>query len=175
MSIARQNGRRQIEKETSTVSASLSMMIGDVQRAEELVRGIDELKKLEAAAATDPAARAKADALQARLEQIVIESRARAASVISNARATRWTTLMEAQSVSQQVLGQASAWKVDPELFKTRKSMEALSTALSQVRVKYMLLPDAERVQLDIEMQEASAGLNLGEYLERKPDAGGGG
>jgi hypothetical protein len=37
-----------------------------------------------------------------------------------------------------------------------------------------MLLPDAEREQLDIEMQEASAGLNLGEYLERKPDEGGG-
>jgi regulator of protease activity HflC (stomatin/prohibitin superfamily) len=174
LSIARQNGRRQIEKELSTVSTSLSMMIGDVQRADELVRGIDELKRLEAEAATDPDARAKADALQARLEQIVIDSRARAASVISNARAARWTTLMEAQAVSQQVLGQASAWKVDPELYRTRKTMEALSRALSGVRVKYMLLPDAERVQLDIEMQEASAGLNLGEYLERKPDEGGG-
>jgi hypothetical protein len=53
--------------------------------------------------------------------------------------------------------------------------MEVLGQALASVRVKYMLLPDAERVKLDIEMQEPSSGLNLGEYMEQKTDGGGGG
>ena len=177
LSIARQNGRRQLEKEQSTVSTNLSMIAGDVARAEELVKGIGELKALESefARTKDPAVRAKADELQARLEQIVIDSRARAASVISAARAMRWSTLMDAQAISQEVLGQASAWKVDPELYKARKTMEVLGQALASVRVKYMLLPDAERVKLDIEMQEPSSGLNLGEYMEQKTDGGGGG
>jgi hypothetical protein len=176
LSIAKQNGRRQLEKEQSTVNTNLSMIAGDVARAEELVKGIGELKQLESefARSKDPAMRAKADELQARLEQIVIDSRARAASVISAARAARWSTLMDAQAISQEVLGQASAWKVDPELYKARKTMEVLGQALASVRVKYMLLPDADRIKLDIEMQEPSSGLNLGEYMEKK-DGGEGG
>ncbi len=177
LSIARQNGRRQLEKEQSTVQTQLSMIIGDMARADELVKGIEELKALESSYARtkDAETRAKADALQARLEQIVIDSRARAASVISNARAMRWTTLMNAQAISEDVLGQASAWRVDPELYRTRKTMEALGQALAGVRVKYMLLPDAERVRVDIEMQEPGTGLNLGEYMEKKSDGGSGG
>ena len=82
----------------------------------------------------------------------------------------RWSTLMEAQAISQQVLGQAPAWRVDPELFRTRLAMDALAQSLSGVRVKYILLPDARSVRLDIEMQEPTSGLNLADYLEKKED-----
>jgi hypothetical protein len=70
----------QLEKEQSTVQTQLSMIIGDMARADELVKGIEELKALESSYARtkDAETRAKADALQARLEQIVIDSRARA-------------------------------------------------------------------------------------------------
>jgi hypothetical protein len=37
-----------------------------------------------------------------------------------------------------------------------------------------MLLPDPSRVRIDVEMQETSTGLNLGDYLEKKPGDGGG-
>ena len=53
--------------------------------------------------------------------------------------------------------------------------LEALGEALSGVRVKYVLLPDARSVRLDIEMQEPTTGLNLADYLEKKDGAGGGG
>jgi hypothetical protein len=68
------------------------------------------------------------------------------------------------------VLSQASAWDVDPGLFQTRKTMQVLGEALADVRVKYMLLPDPARVRVDIEMQEPTTGLNLGDYLEKKTD-----
>jgi len=92
--------------------------------------------------------------------------------VISNARALRWTALMDAQSIAQDVLGQSSAWKVDPQLYRTRRTMEALSESLAGVRVKYVLLPDAKNVRLDIEMQEPTSGLNLTDYLEKKTTGG---
>jgi hypothetical protein len=50
--------------------------------------------------------------------------------------------------------------------------MEALSESLAGVRVKYVLLPDAKNVRLDIEMQEPTSGLNLTDYLEKKTTGG---
>ena len=105
----------------------------------------------------------------------MLDSRAQAASVISNARAMRWNALMDAQSIAQDVLGQASAWNVDPALYRARKTMDALGEALAGVRVKYVLMPDAKSVRLDIEMQETTSGLNLADYLEKKDGSGGGG
>jgi regulator of protease activity HflC (stomatin/prohibitin superfamily) len=169
LSIARQNGRRQLEDSQSTVNTNMSLIVGDVARADEVFKGIVELSRLEQLAKTDPAARAQADALRARLEQVVLDSRAQAASVISNARSMRWNTLMDAQANAQDVLGQAAAWKVDPELYRARRTMEALGESLAGVRVKYVLMPDAKSVRLDIEMQETTTGLNLADYMEKKP------
>jgi regulator of protease activity HflC (stomatin/prohibitin superfamily) len=179
LSIARQNGRRQVEDAQSTVSTTMSLIVGDAAHADEVFRGIGDLTKLEQEAkrggdsAAGKDARQKADALRARLEQIVLDSRAQAASVISGARALRWNTLMDAQAIAQDVLGQAPAWKVGPELYRSRRAMEALSESLAGVRVKYMLLPDAKHVQIDIEMQQPTSGLNLADYLEKKDKPGG--
>ncbi|NBP52659.1 MAG: hypothetical protein EBU70_16030, partial [Actinobacteria bacterium] len=71
--------------------------------------------------------------------------------------------------------GQAPAWSADPALYRTRRTMEVLAESLGSVRVKYVLLPDSGRVRLDVEMQETTTGLNLGDYLEKSGDAGGGG
>jgi regulator of protease activity HflC (stomatin/prohibitin superfamily) len=175
LSIARQNGRRQLEDAQSTVNTNMSLIVGDVARANEVFQGIQELERLEQAAkGGDVSAAAQANALRAKLEQTVLDSRAQAASVISGARAMRWNALMDAQAIAQDVLGQAPAWSIDPALYRARRSMEALGESLASVRAKYILLPDAERVRLDVEMQETTSGLNLAEYLQ-KDDAGGGG
>jgi regulator of protease activity HflC (stomatin/prohibitin superfamily) len=175
LSIARQNGRRQLEDAQSTVNTNMSLIVGDVARATEVYQGILELERLEQAAKSgDVAAAANANALRARLEQTVLDSRAQAASVISSARALRWNALMDAQAIAQDVLGQAPAWSVDPRLYRARRSMEALGDSLASVRAKYILLPDAERVRLDVEMQETTSGLNLAEYLQKDGEGGGG-
>jgi len=172
LSIARQNGRRQLEDAQSTVNTTMSLLVGDIGLAAEVVRGITELSRIEQEAkrSGDAALQRDADALRARLEQALLDSRAQAASVISNARAMRWTTLMDAQAISQDVLGQAPAWNAAPELYRTRRTMEALADALAEVRVKYMILPDPNRVNIDIQMKEATSGLNLADYLEKKTD-----
>jgi regulator of protease activity HflC (stomatin/prohibitin superfamily) len=176
LSIARQNGRRQLEEAQSTVSSTMSVLVGDLDRANEVYQGIIELEKLEARAktGTDPAALAAANALRARLEQMLLDSRAQAASVISNARAMRWNALMDAQAIAQDVLGQSHAWNVDPALYRTRATMDALGQSLAEVRAKYLLLPDPSKVRVDIQMQETTSGLNLAEYLQKDDEGGGG-
>jgi regulator of protease activity HflC (stomatin/prohibitin superfamily) len=171
LAVAVQNGRRQIEDAQSAVNTTMSLLMGDVALADEVTKGIAELARLESEAKNGSAdARAKADALRARLEQIVLDARAQAASVISNARALRWNLLMDAQAIAAEVTGQAPAWNADPELYRTRRTMEALAEALGGVRAKYLLLPDPSRVSIDVEMQETTSGLNLGDYLEKKPE-----
>jgi hypothetical protein len=44
--------------------------------------------------------------------------------------------------------------------------MEILREVLQSVRSKYVLAVDPSRTDLDIEMQEPDAGLNLRDYLE---------
>ncbi len=173
LSIARQNGRRQLEDAQSTVNSTMSLLMGDVARADEVYAGIIDLLQLEADARNAPteqqaALQLKADTLRARLEQLMLESRGQTASVISNARALRWNALLDAQAVAAEVTGQASAWNTNPELYRTRRTMDVIAQALSAVRVKYMLLPDPSRVRLDIDLQESTTGLNLGDYLEKK-------
>ncbi|MEY3021135.1 MAG: hypothetical protein RIS86_331 [Planctomycetota bacterium] len=171
LSIARQNARRQVEDAQSTVNTTMSFILGDVAKAEEMAAGLAEFARLEAEAkAGDARARADADALRLRLEQMVLDSRAQAATVIANARAMRWSNLMDTQSIAQEVLGEAAAWRVNPDLYRTRRTMDAIAQGLAQVRVKYMLLPDADRVRLDVEMREPTSGLNLTDYLEKKTD-----
>ena len=82
----------------------------------------------------------------------------------------RWSNLMDTQSIAQEVLGEAAAWRINPDLYRTRRTMDAIAGGLAQVRVKYMLLPDADRVRLDVEMREPTSGLNLTDYLEKKPE-----
>ena len=173
LSIARQNGRRQLEDAQSTVNSTMSLLMGDVAKADEVYAGINELMQIEsdARAATGDAQSAlqlKADTLRARLEQLMLESRGQTASVISNARALRWNALLDAQAVAAEVTGQAAAWNTNPALYRTRRTMDVIAQALSGVRVKYMLLPDPSRVQIDLDLQESTSGLNLGDYLEKK-------
>lgn len=171
LSIARQNARRQLEDAQSTVNTTMSFILGDVAKAEEMAAGLAEYARLEGEAKKgDDAARAAADALRLRLEQVVLDSRAQAATVIANARAMRWSNLMDTQSIAQEVLGEAAAWRINPDLYRTRRTMDAIAGGLAQVRVKYMLLPDADRVRLDVEMREPTSGLNLTDYLEKKPE-----
>ena len=73
-----------------------------------------------------------------------------------------------ARRTASEVLGQAAAFHVAPELFMQRRTMETLSRTLGNVRQKYVLGVDASKVHVDIQIQQPDAGLNLGDYLEKK-------
>ena len=51
-----------------------------------------------------------------------------------------------------------------------RKLMEAISQSLSNVRQKYVLGIDPNRIRVDIQMQQPEVGFNLADYVEKKSD-----
>ena len=168
LSIAVQNSRKLVEQSRQTVNATMASLIGDAGRAAEIVTAIESLRELGRREGTESAAYLSA---QVQIEQMLLDSRALTASVISTARARRWELHMEARRNAEEVLGEAAAYSIDPELYRQRAMMQALAEVLPRVRVKYVLGPDPERIRLDLSMQEPDAGLNLsdtvGESLTR--------
>lgn len=170
-SIDLQNSAKLVDEAQRVVNTTMAALVGSVGTARRAVTAIDDLRRIEREQGADSE---PADAQRAICESLLLESRAQAASVISAARATRWEKLMDARRVSQVVLGQADSYRVAPELYRQRAIMNVLGRALAQVRIKYILGVDPERIQFDIQMQQPDPGLNLADYLEKKSDKGGG-
>ena len=161
-SIAVQNSRKIVEQAQQTVNSTMATLVGDAGRAAAIVAAIDALRDLGRREGGESAAYLEA---QVEVEQMLLDSRAMTASVISTARARRWQLHMEARRKAEEVLGEAPAYSVDPELYRQRALMQALAETLPRVRVKYVLSPDPERVRLDLSMKQPDSGLNLADTI----------
>ena len=167
MSIEKENARKIIEEARRSVAVTMGALVGSVQRAEQAVEMIEELRSLEREKGEDaPEVRE----LRARVEKILLDGRAQAASLISKARARRWEIITEAQETASEVLGQSAAFHAAPELYRQRMIMDVLATTLSNVRMKYILGPSTDRVDVNIQMREPDVGFNLEENIQRKGD-----
>jgi regulator of protease activity HflC (stomatin/prohibitin superfamily) len=162
LSIAAQNSRKIVEQARQTVNSTMATLVGDAGRAASIVAAIEALRELGRREGTESEAYLQA---QVGVEQMLLDSRAMTASVISTARARRWQLHMEARRKAEEVLGEAQAYSVDPNLYRQRALMQALAEALPRVRVKYILSPDPERVRLDLSMQQPDSGLNLSDTI----------
>ena len=162
LSIAAQNSRKIVEQARQTVNSTMATLVGDAGRAATIVAAIEALRELGRREGTESEAYLQT---QVEVEQMLLDSRAMTASVISTARARRWQLHMEARRKAEEVLGEAPAYAVDPELYRQRALMQALAEVLPRVRVKYVLSPDPERVRLDLSMQQPDSGLNLADTI----------
>ncbi|MGA1707502.1 MAG: SPFH domain-containing protein, partial [Phycisphaerales bacterium] len=162
LSIAAQNSRKIVEQARQTVNSTMATLVGDAGRAASIVAAIEALRELGRREGTESEAYLQT---QVEVEQMLLDSRAMTASVISTARARRWQLHMEARRKAEEVLGEAPAYAVDPELYRQRALMQALAEVLPRVRVKYVLSPDPERVRLDLSMQQPDSGLNLADTI----------
>lgn len=162
LSIAAQNVRKIVEQARQTVNTTMASLVGDAERAEAIVEAIEALRRLGRAEGTESTAYLEK---QVEVEQMLLDSRALTASVISTARAKRWELHMQARRNAEEVLGEAPAYSIDPELYRQRALMAALAEALPMVRVKYILGADPERISLDVSLQQPDSGLNLADTL----------
>lgn len=168
MSIEAENARKIVEEAKRTVSMTMAALVGDVESAETITKLINELRDIEVEQGVDSA---DARERRAEIEKRLIEGRAGAASLISAARAQRWKIITDAQEAASEVLGQSAAFRAAPELYRQRMIMDVLATTLDTVRMKYVLGPSPDRVNVDIQMREPDVGFNLEEVIERKDDA----
>ena len=167
MSIETENARKIVEEARRSVAVTMGALVGDVERANEAARMINELRDLEREQGEDgPDARR----LRAEIEKTLLEGRAQAASLISKARAKRWQIITKAQEAASEVLGQSAAFHAAPELYRQRMIMDVLASTLTNVRMKYILGPSADRVDVNIQMREPDVGFNLEENIQRKGD-----
>jgi len=165
MSIESENARKIVEEAKRTVAMTMATLVGDQESANEISKLIKELRRIESDKGLDSS---EAKSLRGTIERKLIEGRASAASLISSARARRWEIITNAQEASSEVLGQAAAFHAAPELYRQRTIMDVLATTLDTVRMKYVLGPSSERVNVDIQMREPDVGFNLEEVIERK-------
>jgi regulator of protease activity HflC (stomatin/prohibitin superfamily) len=162
LSISVQNARKVVEQARSTVNTTMATLIGAASRAPEVVAAIESLRRIEREKGPESP---EATEQRLRCERALLESTAATASVISSARARRWELHMDARRNAAEVLGEAAAWSVDPELYRQRALMRVLAENLRGVRVKYVLGGDPARTRVDVEMKEVESGLNLADYI----------
>jgi len=162
LSIAAQNVRKAVEQARQTVTTTMATLVGDASRAAEIVAAVASLREIGRREGTESPAYLEA---QVAVEQMLLDSRAMTASVISTARARRWELHMDARRKAEQVLGEAPLFAADPVLYQQRALMRALAEVLPAVRIKYVLGVDPERLRLDVTMQEPDPGLNLGDTI----------
>ena len=162
MSIEKQNARKIVEEARRTVAVTMATLVGDVESADEITSLILELIEIENEQGIDSD---EARTRRALIEKKLLDGRASAATLISQARARRWEIITNAQENTSDVLGQARAFHAAPEIFRERLLMDVLATTLNSVRMKYVLGPDPDRVNLGIQMREPDVGFNLDEYI----------
>jgi len=138
-------------------------MVGDADRAREIVAIIERYRDLDRTEGPD--AEATIDA-RVEAERMLRDSQGLIASFIASVRSLRWQIHMDARRTASEVLGEAGSYEVAPELYRQRRIMEILKSSLGGVRAKYVLGVDPRRTDLDFEMQEPSQGLDLSEYMD---------
>jgi modulator of FtsH protease HflK len=167
LSMDTQNARKVKEEAQRIVNTTMAALLGDARLAAQAVEAIEVWRVTQRAKGE-----AAADTVAARVavENILVSTRGQIATQIKRARARRWELHLAARKTASEVLGQAGAYHMAPELFMQRKLMESLSQSLSSVRQKYVLGIDPNRIRVDIQMQQPEVGFNLADYVEKKSD-----
>ena len=167
LSMDTQNARKVKEEAQRIANTTMATLLGDARLATQAVEAIqvwrDTMREKGENAPETQAARIV-------VENILVSTRGKVATQIKEARARRWALHLKARITASDVLGQAGAYHIAPELFMQRKLMEALSQSLSSVRQKYVLGIDPNRIRVDIQMQQPEVGFNLADYVEKKSD-----
>ena len=166
MSIEMENARKIIEDAGRRVAVTMATLVGDQERADAVTALIEQLNELEEREGENAPG---SGPLRAEIERMLLEGRAQAASLISQAQA-RLEIITQAQETASEVLGQSAAFNAAPEIYRQRMIMDVLASTLSTVRMKYILGPSPDRVDVNIQMREPDVGFNLEENIVRKGD-----
>ena len=167
LSMDTQNARNFKEEAQRIVNTTMATLLGDARLGSKAVDAIEAWR----VAMHDKGENApETRAARLVVENILVSTRGQVATQIKRSRARRWELHLNARRTASAVLGQAGAYHIAPELFMQRKLMESISQSLSNVRQKYVLGIDPNRIRVDIQMQQPEVGFNLADYVEKKSD-----
>ncbi|MHC5002546.1 MAG: SPFH domain-containing protein [Planctomycetota bacterium] len=154
LNVATQNYQEYLARAEGRRLQSLAYLLGDADRADEIVAEIERFNELRAG--TDDESDPELSAQRTKVEQLLVESAGFAGQLISRAYAERWDKLLDARAHAARVRGQVAAFRAAPELYRQREVMRVLQQQLDEQRV-FVLGIDPARVNVDVEMKERSS------------------
>ncbi|MBL8747113.1 MAG: hypothetical protein JNK58_12255, partial [Phycisphaerae bacterium] len=138
----------EIEKAEADAIRTLAGVVGEVDRAKSIVVELDEWERLK---------NAKAEAertirQEQKVNDLIASAGGEAASLISEARAARWTAYFRARGAAASSEGLVLSYRAAPLPFKVARYLEALREGSKNSRV--WIVPFDTRVNVNMEEQE---------------------
>lgn len=125
---------------------TLTRTAGSVSSAERVAGMLDELDALKEAGASEVEIAALRLSIQRELER----SGGEMGSLLISASAQRWTRHMDERGRAALYVGQVESYRAAPVVYRSKKYLEALASAMSDARV-YIVPPDGGHIELGLE------------------------
>jgi len=135
---------------------AMAGVVGSTALASRIVSELDVLDGLHARGAS----RAEMVEQEIRIAKMLDDAGGKAASLIHEADAARWTTHMGARARSSRYLGQVSANDASPLLYRASMYFDRLSEALSNARL-YVTSNDFPELRMNIDVQDQDTGAGV--------------
>ena len=150
--MAKHQRRETVAKERAEEVRTFMILLGELDRRDEILAEFSKWEQLR----WDPDVDAES-LLEQRLvvERLLAEAGGELSHQIQRAEAERWVTLMEARANAFTHQGKLASYRASPELFMQREIMQVLSKTLAQRRKYFVIGVDPDRINLEIEVQEA--------------------
>ena len=161
---AEQRREADIENAQRTAIETLARVAGEVGLAQRIIQELNEFERLSSAGADDETV-----ALQRfKIEALIDEAGGRAAGLLLEARADRWTRHMEQRGRATRQQGRRAMYEAAPEIYLAGLYLDALREAISNAGRVYITTFDDPRVRVSFEAVESTLGDILGETRARQ-------
>ncbi|MGD9689993.1 MAG: SPFH domain-containing protein [Phycisphaerales bacterium] len=144
-----------IEQGRTEAIRTLTSAVGSVELAEQISR---EIARLEAMDSGDAAGRA---AQEAKLEEMVLRAGGKAATMIAQARADRWTRHMTERGRAEALSGQIAAYRAAPRLYQAMMYFDSLRDMMKGARVYITSDSAAHNLRVPIDLKDVDTTGNI--------------
>ncbi len=121
-----------LQRARKTEINTLAKVAGDVEKAREITRELDELERLRALKPPDPAA---AEAQERKVMDLIGQAGGQAAAILSQAESQRWQRSMSARAAAVRSEGQSASFRAAPGAYKSLAFVEAVRAAAIGAKV----------------------------------------
>lgn len=150
--MAIQQRRQMVAEAEGDMLGGLVLFVGNAESADEILAALDRWRALRSELGHEAR-----EAINQRLlvERMLADAGGQLAQLITAAESQRWVTLMESRAQAKQFQGQIVASRAAPRLYRQREIMKVLGRTLGTRRKFILVGIDPERLNLDIEVQQA--------------------
>lgn len=161
---AEQRREADIENAQRTAIETLAGVAGEVDLAQRIIQELNEFERLSSAGADDESVAVQ----RMKIESLIDEAGGRAAGLLLEARADRWTRHMEQRGRATRQQGRRALYEAAPEVYLAGLYLDALREAITNAGRVYITTFDDPRVRVSFEAVESTLGDILGETRARQ-------